>query len=211
LWLMSNLSVHMSFVSLAWKMVLLGIGMGMIMQIMVIATQNSVDPRDLGTATSANSFFRTLGGAFGTALLGAILNSRLNYWLPRLVPAAPGHRMSATASTLVNSPAAVRALPPAVRAGVQEAFVKSLHTEFLTTVPFAILAFLLTLALKELKLRTTTGLHASKAADAKDAQDLVDSNADAKDAQDLVDSNGVGDPGGDPTAVTSTVGVAVEP
>ena len=119
--------------------------------------------------------------------------------------------MSATASTLVNSPAAVRALPPAVRAGVQEAFVKSLHTEFLTTVPFAILAFLLTLALKELKLRTTTGLHASKAADAKDAQDLVDSNADAKDAQDLVDSNGVGDPGGDPTAVTSTVGVAVEP
>jgi EmrB/QacA subfamily drug resistance transporter len=169
LYLMSNFTISLSYSSLAWKMVLLGVGMGMIMQNMVIATQNSVDPRELGTATSANSFFRTLGGAFGTALLGTILDSRLNYWLPKLLPASISGKVSKHSINLVNSPAIVKALPPAIRSGVREAFVRSLHTEFIVTVPFALLALVLSFALKEVGLRTTTGLHASSQADHDEA------------------------------------------
>ncbi len=169
LWLMSSVTIETSYGTLAWKMVLLGVGMGLIMQIMIIATQNAVDIRDLGTATSANRFFGTMGGAFGTALLGAILTSRLNYWIPRLVPPVVARKFAGHATELVNSPSAVHELPPLVRKGVEEAFVRGLHTEFVVTVPFAIVALLLTLILREVKLRTTSGLHEAREA-AADAQ-----------------------------------------
>ncbi len=173
LWFMTDFSLNMNYESLAWKMVLLGVGMGMIMQNMVIATQNSVDPREIGTATSANSFFRTLGGAFGTALLGTILDSRLQYWLQRLLPTEVSRKLSTHVTSIVNSPALVEKLPVAVRAQVRDAFIRSLHTEFLVTVPFAVVALLFSLGLKEVDLRTTTGLHASKLADIDDQADSV--------------------------------------
>ena len=140
---------------------------------MVIATQNSVDPREIGTATSANSFFRTLGGAFGTALLGTILDSRLQYWLQRLLPAQVSRKLSTHVTSIVNSPALVEKLPVAARTQVRDAFIRSLHTEFLVTVPFAVVALLFSLGLKEVDLRTTTGLHASKLADIDDQADSV--------------------------------------
>jgi len=168
-WLMSSMSLSTSYWELSLKMVLLGIGMGSIMQIMVIATQNAVDPRDLGTATAANRFFGTLGGAFGTSLLGTVLDSRLEYWIPRLAPRQVAGRLASHASEIVNSPGAVRALPPVLRRTVDEAFIRSLHTVFLIAVPFAAASFLLAWALKEVRLRKTSGLHAAANARQRDA------------------------------------------
>jgi len=67
-------------------MIILGLGIGMIIQVMVLAVQNSVEQRDLGTATAIESFIRSMGGAFGVALFGAILTNRLTHNLVQLLP-----------------------------------------------------------------------------------------------------------------------------
>jgi hypothetical protein len=127
----------------------------MIMQVLTVAVQNAVDVRELGTATGALGFFRSMGSAFGTALLGAVLVSRLGYWLPRLVPAQAGAHISAS-SSFTATPAAIRALPPPVRMGVVDSFVHSLNTVFVVGVPIAIAALILALFLKEIRLRDTS-------------------------------------------------------
>ena len=73
---------------------LLGAGLGFTMQTIVVAVQNDVDRRDLGSATSAVTFFRSMGGAFGTAIFGAVLSARITHYLADLLPAgaASGHR-----------------------------------------------------------------------------------------------------------------------
>jgi hypothetical protein len=131
-------------------MVPLGVGMGMMMQNMVLAVQNAVPAKDLGTGTSTINFFRSMGGAFGTAIFGAVLTARLNNWLPRLLPG--GFQGHVTAS-FVSSPQAVRALPAPVRSGVVLSFVHSLHTVFLIAIPVAMAAFVLAIFLQDLPLR----------------------------------------------------------
>lgn len=132
-------------------LVVVGVGLGMVMQVLVLATQNAVAHRDLGVATSAMSFFRTMGGAFGVAAFGSILSSGLARHLPRLAGAG------LDPSALRASPQRLAQLPEAVRAGVSEAFARSLHTVFLWALPIAVLAFLVVLALEELPLRGTVG------------------------------------------------------
>jgi MFS family permease len=131
-------------------MIVFGVGMGMTLQIVVVAVQNAVDRRDLGSATSAVSFFRNIGAACGTALLGTILVSRLGFWLPRLVHRHTGLDLS---QSFTITPRALHALEPAVRAGVTESFVRSLHVVFIAGIPLAGLAFVCALLLKELPLR----------------------------------------------------------
>ncbi|MBO0886870.1 MAG: MFS transporter, partial [Acidimicrobiales bacterium] len=155
MWLLTHLGVHTSFTRIGAYMAVAGLGMGMIMQVLTVAVQNAVDVRELGTATGALGFFRSMGSAFGTALLGAVLVSRLGYWLPRLVPARPGVHISASTS-FTATPAAVRALPPAVRAGVVDSFVHALHTVFLVSVPIGVASVVLALFLKEIRLRDTS-------------------------------------------------------
>jgi hypothetical protein len=130
-------------------MVVFGLGMGMVMQILVLAVQNSIARDDIGAATSAVSFFRNIGAAFGTALFGTILTVRLGHWLPLLVH---GRTHFSLSSSFTITPSALKALPPAVRAGVVESFVRSLHVVFLIGVPVAGLAFVFALMLKEIPL-----------------------------------------------------------
>jgi EmrB/QacA subfamily drug resistance transporter len=155
MWLLTHLGAHTSFLVTSAYMAVAGLGMGLIMQVLTVAVQNAVDVRELGTATAALGFFRSMGAAFGTAILGAVLVSRLGYWLPRLVPAGSGVHISASAS-FTATPAAVRALPPDVRAGVVESFVHSLNTVFAVGVPIALAALILALFLKEIRLRDTS-------------------------------------------------------
>ena len=126
-----------------------GLGVGMVMQVLVLAVQNAVAHRDLGTATSAATFFRSMGGAFGVAVFGSVLNNRLAFHLGRLVPAGAGLDVS----TLSSAPEQVRALPSAIENGVVEAFSLSLGTVFTLAVPVAVAAFLVVLFLPELPLR----------------------------------------------------------
>jgi EmrB/QacA subfamily drug resistance transporter len=135
-------------------MVVLGLGLGMVMQVLVLAVQNAVDPRDLGVATGAATFLRSMGGAFGVALLGTVLSNRLATNLAELLPGGklpPG----LSPDTLKGRPAAILSLPEAVRVPVIDAFARSIDTVFLVGVPIALIGFGITLLLHEEPLRST--------------------------------------------------------
>jgi EmrB/QacA subfamily drug resistance transporter len=150
-WLLSTMGVGTGrLVSSAW-MLLLGTGMGMIIQVMVLAVQNAVEHRDLGTATGVETFSRSIGATFGVAVFGAILNNRLAYNLPRLLPS--GRVTGIDVRSLTASPAAIRRLPPPVRHGVIEALARSIHVTFLWSLPLLVVAFFVTFLLKETPLR----------------------------------------------------------
>ncbi|MFL6261613.1 MAG: MDR family MFS transporter [Thermoanaerobaculia bacterium] len=132
---------------------LLGVGLGLVMQVLVIAVQNAVDYRDLGVATSGATLFRLIGGSLGTAVLGAIFATRLTASLERLMPSGAGSgplpgagRMSAEA--LAN-------LPPALRAAYGMAFTDSLNTVFLVAAAVCAAGFAFTWLLPERPLRAT--------------------------------------------------------
>jgi hypothetical protein len=127
--------------------------MGFIVQVMVLAVQNAVEHRDLGTATAVETFSRSMGSSFGVAAFGAILNNRLSYHLPRLLPA--GALKSIDPRTLVSSPAAIRRLPAAIQNGVIHALARSIHVTFLCAAPMLVVAFVITWFLKESPLRET--------------------------------------------------------
>lgn len=151
LWLLSHLGVHTSHVMASLYMLVLGVGIGGVMQVLVLATQNAVDYADLGVATSLATFFRSLGGAFGTSIFGAILTSRLTHLLPQLLP--PGTPAKSVQVAFTGSPAALARLSPAAHSGAVTAFVRSLHTVFTVGVPFALAAFVLAWLLPEIQLR----------------------------------------------------------
>jgi EmrB/QacA subfamily drug resistance transporter len=148
--LLSRLEVGTSEAELAVYAVVLGAGIGMVMQVLVLAVQNSVDQRDLGAATSSTTFFRSIGGSFGVAIFGAIFANRLRHWLPLLVP----HGTAVGAADVVHAnPAELRTMPPLVHAAVTDAFARSLHTVFLWAVPIGVAAFVVTLFLRDVPLR----------------------------------------------------------
>ncbi|MGE0703910.1 MAG: MDR family MFS transporter [Vicinamibacterales bacterium] len=136
-------------------MLIFGLGLGMTIQVLVLAVQNAVPHHDLGVATSAATFFRSMGGSFGVALYGAILNYRLSVELPALLPASALAGVGANVSSLMSSPAAIRSMPPAVRNGIIEALTRGLHSVFFWTLPLLVVAFVVSWWLEELPLRET--------------------------------------------------------
>jgi EmrB/QacA subfamily drug resistance transporter len=165
MWLFSHLGAHTSLGTASLYMVVFGVGMGMTLQIVVVAVQNAVERRDLGSSTSAVSFFRNIGAACGTALLGTVLFSRLGFWLPKLVPAHSGLTLS---QSFTITPSALRRLPPTVRTGVVDSFVRSLHVVFLVGIPLAGLAFLCAILLKDAPLHET--VHKAPTDDRRDTE-----------------------------------------
>ena len=145
-------------------MVVLGLGIGCVMQVLVVAVQNAVPQSQLGTATSSSTFFRSIGGSFGVAVFGAIFNNRLAANLPKYLP--PAALRAVHGSNVSASPAQLDALPPAIHHGYVLAFNDSLHVVFLIGAPVALLAFALTWLLKELPLRDRAYLAAGREAPA---------------------------------------------
>jgi predicted MFS family arabinose efflux permease len=148
LFLLSTMGADTTLLLASVYMLILGAGLGLTMQVLILAVQNSVQSRDLGVATSASTFFRSLGGSFGTALFGAIFNSQITRHLAGLVPAG-----SLAAGDLTGSPTAIAQLPAGLRQGVVQAFAGASNTVFLAAVPFALVAFVLVLMMPELPLR----------------------------------------------------------
>jgi hypothetical protein len=146
MWLFTHLGTDTSLNVASLYMIVFGVGMGMTLQIVVVAVQNAVERRDIGSSTSAVSFFRNIGAACGTAVLGTVLVSRLGFWLPRLVPPHSGLKLS---SSFTITPDALRRLPLPVRTGVNDAFARSLHVVFMVGIPLAGLAFVCALLLKD--------------------------------------------------------------
>jgi EmrB/QacA subfamily drug resistance transporter len=151
--LFSTLTVHTSFLVTSGFMLITGFGLGLVMQVLILAVQNGVDYKDLGTATSLAAFFRSMGGAFGTALLGAVLNDRLIGNLRAALPASARPHVAAIGRQIVGSPAQLRLLPPAIHTAATVAYVHTIDTVFLIATPVVALAFLLSLALPEIRLR----------------------------------------------------------
>jgi EmrB/QacA subfamily drug resistance transporter len=149
-------------------MFIVGFGIGLVMQILVVAVQNAVPRSQLGTATSSATFFRSIGGSFGVAALGTIFNNRLAVNLPKYLP--PAALKQIKGSNITASPAQLNALPAPVHHGFVLAFNHSLQVVFLVGVPLGLLAFVLTWFLREIPLRDNayldTGGAASPAVDA---------------------------------------------
>jgi EmrB/QacA subfamily drug resistance transporter len=139
-------------VASAW-MVLLGIGLGLVMQVMVLITQNSVGRSDLGVATATVSFFRSVGGSVGVAVFGALFTAGLTRNLARDLPADVAARLHDTGG---GSLQAVATLPPEQQLAYKTAFADALTTVFGYAVPIMAVAFVLTWLLKEIPLRGET-------------------------------------------------------
>jgi EmrB/QacA subfamily drug resistance transporter len=148
--LMSMLHVDTPYWLIAIYFFVFGSGLGFTMQIVVTAVQNAVERRDMGVATSSVTFFRSMGAAFGTALFGAVLISRLGHYLAAAAGALP---TGADSSQIANNVQAIQALPDAVRAVVIDAWVKSLHDVFLTAAPIVVIAFVTAFFIPEVPLR----------------------------------------------------------
>jgi len=159
LFLLSRLTSQSTDVTASLLMLILGVGLGMVMQVLVIAVQNDIDYRDLGVATSGATLFRLIGGSLGTAILGAIFAARLSVNLVRLLPSG----MVANGAARNMSVQALLQLPPPVRAAYAQAFTASLDTVFLVATIVCAVGFTLTWFLPERPLRATV------AASARDA------------------------------------------
>jgi hypothetical protein len=141
------------------RIFVLGFGLGLVIQTLVVAVQNAVEPRDLGVATSSNTFFRSMGGAIGTAVFGSVLTSTLTASIESQFPGGPPPGFDAAA--LSSTPEAIAALPDAVREPLLAAFMDAIDRVFLVGVPVILVALVLTLFLRELPLRETSGIQES--------------------------------------------------
>ncbi|SDK78694.1 MFS transporter [Streptomyces indicus] len=151
---------------LAVYMGLMGLGIGMMMQNLVLCTQNQVDPSDLGAASSVVTFFRSLGGAIGVSALGAVMATRVTDYvkdgLTELGPkgAALGH--GGTGGGAIPN---LDELPAPIRTVMEVAYGHGVADVFLYAAPAALLAFLITLFIKEVPLRTANAAAAAAGSD----------------------------------------------
>jgi DNA-binding MarR family transcriptional regulator len=133
----------------ALDMVVLGLGLGMVMQVLVLAVQNAVDYTFLGVATSGSTMFRQIGGSIGVSLFGAIFTNRLHTELAHRLPVS-AHLPTTT------SPATIRALPPAVHDPYVHALTAALSPVFFVAAVVSAVAFVLALLIPEIPLRHTS-------------------------------------------------------
>jgi predicted MFS family arabinose efflux permease len=149
LFLLSRLDPSSPYWQAAIAMYVMGAGLGLQMQILVTVVQNAVDRRHMGSATSSVTFFRQMGGSFGTAVFGAIISSQVAVHLAQLLPGVPVGQAPNTSDVT-----AIRALPPQVREPVVEAFALSMHDAFLAAIPVVLVSLVVALLIKERPLTT---------------------------------------------------------
>jgi EmrB/QacA subfamily drug resistance transporter len=147
-------------------MLVMGVGLGLTMQTLVISVQNALPPSDMGVATSSITFFRSMGGTVGVAaalallfgsLAGNIHDRAVAAGLPPDIIAKFKH------ATALNDTSVIATLPPAVRRVVLEGFADSMHTVFLMVLILLIPAFVLSFFIKEVPLRSQGGIEAARA------------------------------------------------
>ncbi|MFF9582567.1 MFS transporter [Streptomyces achromogenes] len=155
-----------------WKMAifmaLLGLGIGMMMQNLVLATQNQVSPSDLGSASSTVTFFRSLGGAVGVSALGAVMSRRITHYVQDGVSALDPKSQAALAggSGSTDSIPDMDKLPAPIRTLMESAYGHGIADVFLIAGCLAAIAFLITLFIKEVPLKTMGALAQSADGDA---------------------------------------------
>ncbi|MFC4336310.1 MDR family MFS transporter [Salininema proteolyticum] len=172
--LFSQVHVDIDLTVGAAYLVVLGVGMGMFMQPLVLAMQNIVSVEDLGAGTATNNFARSLGGAVGTTALGAVMNSTVGNRLEEQMPAVVQEltpeqlqqmRDSGFSGGDLESPAVIDRLPGPVQEAAQLAFTDAMDRVFLVAASIAVVSVILTLFLPDLKLRGD--VHTPKPSDDK--------------------------------------------
>ncbi len=146
--LLSRLGVESSIWAACAGMLVLGLGLGMVMQVLVLAVQNAVEYRGLGVATSAATLFRSIGGTMGVALFGAI-------FARGLARALAGDALPETGLAATAGPGALAGIPPALHHAYAAAVAAALRPVFLTAAAITLLAFALSWLLREVPLRKT--------------------------------------------------------
>ncbi|WP_329268931.1 MFS transporter [Streptomyces sp. NBC_01451] len=146
MWLLSRLEADTPRLHYSLWMALLGAGIGMVMPVLVLAVQNSVRPADLGTATSANNYFRQIGGSVGAAVFGTLFANRLAESLRKSLPTRAGARLPEPDSI---TPQLVHALPPELRDSYIRAYADAMPRVFLYLVPVLVVGLLIAFFLKE--------------------------------------------------------------
>ncbi|MFF5307426.1 MFS transporter [Streptomyces sp. NPDC013161] len=140
-------------------MAMLGIGVGTMMQNLVLSTQNQVTPKDLGAASSTVSFFRSLGGAVGVGVLGSVMSGRITHYAKDTVASLDPQSQAAAAKAVGSSALPdMDALPSTVRTWLESAYGHGIADVFLYAAPFALIAFIVVMFIKEVPLRTSGGL-----------------------------------------------------
>jgi EmrB/QacA subfamily drug resistance transporter len=150
LYLLSLMGVGTSSVLDSLYMLVLGMGIGGVMQVLVIIVQNAVPHSELGVATSGATFFRSIGGSFGTAIFGAIF---ANVLVGNLARHLHGLRLPSGFSAADVTPALLSHLPPAIHQGFVAGYAESIQTVFIVAVPIAALAFLATWLIPQVELK----------------------------------------------------------
>ena len=174
LFLLHLMSPSSSTLQDALSMLVLGMGLGGVMQVLVIIVQNGVPHSELGVATSGATFFRSIGGSFGTAIFGAIFS---NVLVGNLASHLHGVSLPSGFSASDATPAALVHLPAVVHAGFVAGYAESIQTVFLIAAPIALLGFLATWLIPSVELRqwsapaaTATPTGAGEAAEVADSQ-----------------------------------------
>ncbi|MEZ4531676.1 MAG: MDR family MFS transporter [Thermomicrobiales bacterium] len=153
LFLLSTLQIDTPYWHTAIYAFMFGIGLGLAMMTIVTPVQNSVDPRDMGVATSATTFSRSLGGAIGAALFGAIMGIRLTHYLSEMPDVVSGSLPVGEVNT--SDISAIHALQEPLKTEVLTAFTSAVTDVFLYAIPIIVVALIVVLFLKEIPLRTT--------------------------------------------------------
>ncbi len=151
--LLSTVNGSTSSVVLGLYMLVLGMGLGLVMQILVTAVQNSVAPSDIGAATAGTNFFRSMGGSFGTAVFGALYANELPHQLASGFGVAGSPILGLAPSSF--TPELLKKLPPGELSIILHAIASSIQKVYLWAIPFGIIAIFLSLTLPEIKLRTS--------------------------------------------------------
>ncbi|ULP39591.2 DHA2 family efflux MFS transporter permease subunit [Mycolicibacterium rufum] len=145
--LLSRMDADTSTLVQSLYLLVLGAGIGLSMQVLVLVVQNTVDFTDLGVATSGVTFFRTIGSSFGAAIFGSMFANFLDNRLPAAMASSGAPPEAAT------SPQALHRLPAEVAAPIIDAYADSLSRVFLFAAPFAVVGLILALFLKQVPLR----------------------------------------------------------
>ncbi|KAF2412367.1 MFS transporter [Microbacterium sp. B35-04] len=156
--LMTTLTASTPIWLICTYLFLFGVGLGCIMQVVVLVVQNAVPASDLGTATSTNNYFREMGAALGIAVFGTLFTTRLTENLTTVFTDAGASPEQAGEATSTIDPSVLSTLPDAVRTGVVDAYADALAPVFWYLVPFIAVAFILALFLKEIPLSDVAGL-----------------------------------------------------
>jgi EmrB/QacA subfamily drug resistance transporter len=176
LFLLHLMGVGSSTLEDALYMLILGMGIGGVMQVLVIIVQNGVPHSELGVATSGATFFRSIGGSFGTAIFGAIFS---NVLIGNLASHLHGLSLPTGFSAADATPALLNHLPAAVHHGFVAGYAESIQTVFLIAVPIAALAFLASWLIPQVELKRWAAQRSAGAAPETPVAVPVEARADA--------------------------------